>query len=42
VLVFCDNACRMASDFDDIGVGHGDSFTGLHRGSCLKMRSDLA
>ena len=28
-LVFRDNACGMASDFDDVGVGHDGLFAGL-------------
>jgi hypothetical protein len=27
-LVFCDDARGMASDFDDVGVGHDGSFAG--------------
>jgi len=28
-LVFCDDPRGMTADFDNIGVGHGGSFTGL-------------
>jgi hypothetical protein len=27
-LAFCDDACGVAFDFDDIGVGHSRSFVG--------------